>query len=394
MFYETPAYVEFIEEVTVTEPRTLRIPKGFQGSLVGDTEHKNAIVFLNAEFSNGQVILGAGNILVTVDPRILRRIERPQGFRDYQQSSTPAPQENGGYCMLCNQHYQSGSACPKDSVPLIAPKICEIDSATSKDGTVFAIRECVGRDKFAAVFKAESSSDKKSYAIKMAAGQSPVDDAERLGHLTKGYQLLKSANHPSIIKVVDCNLEANQPFFVMPYYDLQALSSACLTISIEDTLRTMRDVSEALIYLKEQKIEHVTQITSAQIFPGSSSSPAILFGLTRKEIVSHPNGTYSANGIISKDVSEYSLEGLTGKPLNEKSLVYNLGAITLRCLLHRPIFAGKNAVAQASQALSKPAPTFDGPEKLKELIASSLEKNPQLRPGLEEMNEGLKALCS
>lgn len=32
--------------------------------------------------------------------------------------------------------------------------------------------------------------------------------------------------------------------------------------------------------------------------------------------------------------------------------------------------------------------------KLKELIASSLEKNPQLKPGLEEMHEGLKALCS
>lgn len=213
MFYETKTYVEFTEEVTVTEPRTLRIPKGFQGSLVGDTEHKNAIVFLNAEFSNGQVIPGAANILVTVDPRILRRIERPQGFRDYQQQlSTPTPQQNGGYCMACSQTYKSGSTCPQDSVPLVAP-ICDIDYVTSKDGTVFTISECVGRDKFTAVYKAESNADKKSYAIKIAAGQSPVDDAERLGHLKRCYKLLKMANHPSIPKVIDCDLESNQPFF-------------------------------------------------------------------------------------------------------------------------------------------------------------------------------------
>jgi len=124
------------------------------------------------------------------------------------------------------------------------------------DSLTWSFGEKLGSGGFGNVYAATREADAGEYAVKFLADEA-CKDPVAAARFTREVKLQNGLSHPNIVSIVDAEVEASPPYFVMPRADRsvqQLIEEGGLTES--DCDRIFRSVLEAMVYAHENRTIH------------------------------------------------------------------------------------------------------------------------------------------
>jgi serine/threonine protein kinase len=112
----------------------------------------------------------------------------------------------------------------------------------------------IGSGGFGVVYRARRSGDAHVYALKRLAPQWEREP-ELVLRFKREIEIQASLDHPNIVPVVDYDLEADRPFFVMPYAQ-SSLAEELADLEEEDALGLFAEILDAVEYCHSHGIVH------------------------------------------------------------------------------------------------------------------------------------------
>lgn len=190
-------------------------------------------------------------------------------------------------------------------------------------------------------------------------------------------EILKRADHPSIVKFKDSGFEEGRPFIVMEYVSGHAIGSAPLPR--EELIRLFIKICHALDYLQSLGVIH-RDIKPSNIIISGGNPVIVDFGISHEISKSRVTVT----GSIIGTASYMAPEQVGGQDIGNTVDLYALGAVMYELLTGEPVFSGSNVAEIIYKIVSeKPAsPTeIDKtiPKSLESVIMRLLDKNPKQR---------------
>ena len=188
------------------------------------------------------------------------------------------------------------------------------------------------------------------------------------------YQVLRSLDHPRIIRVFDYGIDQLGPYYTMELLDGQDMRSAA-PVPYRDACLCLRDVATSLSLLHARRLVHRDLSPGNVRMTGDRRCKLLDFGaLTRfgrsEMIVGTPPGVPP--------------EALTHQPLDHRADLYALGALAYWVLTGRHAYPARRLADLPLLWLTPPPPpssVLPGiPKELDELVASLLSVDARVRP--------------
>jgi len=214
-------------------------------------------------------------------------------------------------------------------------------------------------------------------------------------------------NHPNVVKVLDFGVTAGgAPYMVMEVVDgkdLASIISEAGNISTTAALYIFTRVTSGLAEAHKQGIFH-RDVKSSNILVGELSS-------REPDVRIIDFGVASFNPVDSKTIQGVTLVGTpsymspdqaAGKPFDARCEVYSVGCALFESLTGSTPFYGDTALEiinkqtrEKAPRLSDIAPEIEFPERLEEIVAKCLEKNPDERyRTMTDLRNALHAVAS
>ena len=245
----------------------------------------------------------------------------------------------------------------------------------------YHIQEQLGRGGMATVFKARDPSLNRTVAIKVLAFLRADEPAfrERFG---REAQAIARLNHPNILQVFDVGEDKGFTYIVTEYVSggtlLDRLGSP---YNLEDTLRILRPLAEALDYAHASGIVH-RDIKPSNVLMNDDAEPVLAdFGLSvAMEQMYHVTAPQEAIG-----TPEYmSPEQAMGRDVDHRSDLYALGILCYQLLVGVVPFHANTAAATMMAHVHQPLPLSEGDDVdlqpgVKATLLKALAKNPDER---------------
>ncbi len=240
----------------------------------------------------------------------------------------------------------------------------------------------LGEGGMAAVYLAEDCRHERPVAIKVLNRErSAALGAERFEREIK---ILAHLRHPFILPLHDSGEAAGELYFVMPYIDGESLAARIErdgSVSLEETVRIVRQIADALDYAHAEGVVH------RDIKPGnillSRHGHALLadFGIARGALLPNPGMTLTEVGFTVGTTTYMSPEQAIGESdLDGRADIYSLACVVYEMISGQPPFTGSTPLAVVAKHISARAPSLAG--KSKDMTASAagavaraLEKN-------------------
>jgi len=200
----------------------------------------------------------------------------------------------------------------------------------------YHIKEMLGEGGMGAVYLAERDDLGNLVAIKILrdAWLSPA----RRERFAAEQRMLAQLNHPSIARLYDANtLEDGTPWFVMEYVDGIPLTDYCgkNSCSIEERLRLLRSVCEAVQYAHQQALIHRDLKPSNILVKRDGSVRLLDFGIA-KQIESYEVPVDQTRTMLRLMTPAYAApEQIRGEHVGIQTDVYALGVILYEILAER-----------------------------------------------------------
>lgn len=138
----------------------------------------------------------------------------------------------------------------------------------------WTLGEALGEGGQAHVYHATRPDDEKQYALKR------LKNKKRLDRFKKEIDALKKLQHPGIIEIVDYDIEAAKPYFVMPFFGRGNVERAgVLQWPIERRLEFFGKILDAMSRAHGAKIVH-RDVKPSNILVGDDGQPVVAdFGI-------------------------------------------------------------------------------------------------------------------
>lgn len=215
----------------------------------------------------------------------------------------------------------------------------------------------------------------------------------------KGLKILKSLDHPGIVKVIEDGELRGTPFMVIEYHESENLRECILhqnPILKEHSLTLVRQLADALSYLHSQGYLHMDLKPENMLIKPSVDLLLIDFDLT----IQHKGSRPVKMKVLPGTPTYLAPETLLHHVVDERSEVfaYGVAAYELLCS-HKPFEA--NSVTEYKRAVVDPRVKAypihehrkDISRKLEEIISKCLSKNPETRyPSMALVKRDLDAL--
>ena len=245
----------------------------------------------------------------------------------------------------------------------------------------------VGRGAMGAVFKARDPKIDRFVAIKtVLLHQAVVQEQQEFRR--RFFVEAKAAGrllHPGIVAVFDVgeDPETSDPYIVMEFIEgltlRELLASKGKKLSVEESLRIVQDLAEALDYAHSQGVVH-RDIKPANILITRDGQVKISdFGIAQLDLTQ-----MTLPGRVLGTPAYMSPEQLEGKQVDGRSDLFSLGAILYTSLTGYRPFQGNSATTVCYKVANHEPmqPTSlcaDLPHELDTVIARALAKNPAER---------------
>ncbi|MBX9687971.1 MAG: protein kinase [Candidatus Obscuribacterales bacterium] len=313
--------------------------------------------------------------------------------------------DSSKFCLACNRSFDGKiSHCPGDGtllipVPGVHPGHSKNEIIKSSDNQKWQLQELLSDGYLKSVFSAKRLSDGLEVVLKILQYRHR-DSNKAKRKIQKENSFAKNIEHPAAAKLLASGIHNELPFIVLERAYGKSIKELRNSISSKRTLEAAITVCDFLEYLQSKQL-CLPKLESADLYLSEQSGvPIKLVGFGPVEIIGHPNGTYSVNGILNGDFSCFAPEVLMGKPVNIEANIYSLASIVAGSLSRKEIFKG-SGMAQAIQILyDEPAefkslnPELKLPKSLEFLLKRCLSKKASERPSLAECKSEFSAARS
>ena len=258
----------------------------------------------------------------------------------------------------------------------------------------------LGRGGMAVVHRARDLRHGRDVAVKiMLPGVAESVGAERF---LREIETAARLQHPHIVPVFDSGDNGGELFFVMPLIEgesLRALLERETRLAVDEAVRLVREIADALDYAHEQGIVH-RDLKPENILMSRGHPLLADFGIARVLRDSNRTGL-TQDGMSLGTPSYMSPEQAAGESeLGPVSDVYALGCILFELLTGEPPFTGANWQAVLVRRVTNDAPRArtlrdDVPASLDDALARALERDPARRtPTARAFAESLAGMTS
>ncbi len=254
----------------------------------------------------------------------------------------------------------------------------------------------LGEGGFARVFLAKGEGEENEAALKILKEEFEEDERV-VGSFFRDPQVMKTLDHPNIIRILDVGAPAEKPFYLSMEYcaggDLRAMIQRTQKLPIGQTLCYASTLSEALSYCHRSNILH-RDIKASNILFRDEQTPLLSdFGSESPGEGSGENGApyVGSPPYLSPEVWEKN-------PYDEKSDLYSFGVLLYYALTGRLPFLAEEVEEYRRFHLSQvplPPSTWNPSisNELDSVVLALLEKDPRNRiPNADELRTTLDGI--
>ena len=293
-------------------------------------------------------------------------------------------------CTGCGKRYNVVSAvptrpvrCPKCDAELAAPediKKPDVDDVIEEElppGAVtigrYVIEKELSRGGMGVVYKARKRGTDEVVALKrmLAEKESLPQEVSRF---ERECAVISKLDHPNIVKVLDvCNV-SGEHFFAMEFIVGRTLLQVLLDgrPSVEESVRIIRDVADALAYAHAQGVYH-RDVKPANIMIEDETGRVVItdFGVA---VCYEQTMRLTRTGFAVGTPTYMAPETAAGAGIRDydpRSDVYSLGSVLFELLVGRPPFVADSPIDVLVRKINDPPPS---PRSLNPEVPQSLDR--------------------
>ncbi|NUP07597.1 MAG: protein kinase [Polyangiaceae bacterium] len=251
-------------------------------------------------------------------------------------------------------------------------------------GQRYEIRELAGSGAMGTVYRALDLEAKRAVAIKVLSALGPSD----IARFDREATVLSRLRHPNIVRYEGRGTTADgRPFLVLEWIDGETLGSRLGQVipTLEESVSLVRAIASALAHAHEHGVVHRDIKPDNVLLTGTGfDSPRVLdFGVARvQSTASDMTRTGTALGTPVYMAPE---QAKGRKDVDARADIYAVGCVLFECVTGQPPFEGDDVMGvlgkvlfEEPRRLSNLVPSV--PDKLDELTARLLDKDPTRRP--------------
>ena len=261
----------------------------------------------------------------------------------------------------------------------------------------YTIERELGRGGAAVVYLARDNRQERHVALKVLHKElAQAIGAQRFLREIKHSSAL---HHPHLLTILDSGESRGTLYYVMPYMadgSLRTRIAKEKQLPIDDSLRIMKDVGEALAYAHAQGIVHRDIKPDNVLFSGDHACLAD-FGIARA-MDSVSMDTLTSTGLVVGTPAYMSPEQASGeKTVDARSDQYSLACLLYEMITGLPPFIGATQQSVISQRFTQPPPSMrvhrpNVPDHVERAVKRALAVIPADRfPTVKEFVEALYA---
>jgi serine/threonine protein kinase len=257
----------------------------------------------------------------------------------------------------------------------------------------YHVHERIGAGGMGEVYRARDTKLGRDVAIKILPRHF-TSDPDRLARFEREARVLASLNHPNIGAIYGLEDADGVRALVLELVDGETLADRIARgpIAVKDTLKIVREITEALDAAHEKGIVH-RDLKPANIKITPDGAVKILdFGLAKAvsgnaataDLTQSPTVAVGGTreGVILGTAAYMSPEQARGKPVDKRTDIWAFGCVLYEMLTGRAAFAGET-LSDTIAAILEREPTWDAlpttPSSIKRLLTRCFEKDSQRR---------------
>ena len=235
------------------------------------------------------------------------------------------------------------------------------------------------------VFIAHDLTLARDVVVKVLAGDVSGVSTDRFLH---EIQLLARLQHPHVVPILSAGAVGERPFYTMPFVQGESLRTRLGRsgpMSIEQTLRILRETLDALAFAHAQGVIH-RDIKPDNILLSTGHAVVADFGIAKA--LSASGFATTAGMALGTPAYMAPEQALADAAADHRVDLYAVGALAFEMLTGAPPFAGTPQQMIAAHLTQTP-PTVassraDVPAEFSALVAQALSKEPKDRPASAE----------
>ncbi len=249
----------------------------------------------------------------------------------------------------------------------------------------YEIEKRVGRGGMGIVYRGRSE-DGKVVAVKVL-GNTFKDDPKLVERFVREFEAVRSIRHPNLVEGYHAGIEDGVYYYSMEFVDGESAKEFVRRekrYEIEEAVRIVRDVAEALVAIHEAGYVH-RDVKSSNILVDKEGRVKLSdLGLARDND-SDAGLTRFGTGLGSAEYA--SPEQLQDAArIDARTDIYSLGVTLFEMLAGRTPYMGVSPATIYSKKIREPIPDVsklrpEVPARLKDLVQSMMAKAPADRPG-------------
>ena len=249
----------------------------------------------------------------------------------------------------------------------------------------YAIESTVGHGGMATVYVAEDLKHRRKVAVKVLSPE--IATALGAERFLREIEIAAGLQHPHVVPLYDSGEADGLLYYVMPYIEGEALSDRLEregSLPIDDALRILRDVVDALAYAHARGVVH-RDIKPENVMFSGSHAVVLDFGVAKALREAVGSAELTTTGLALGTPAYMAPEQATAEPtVDHRADIYAVGILAYEMITGRPPFEGPTPQAILGAHLTKaPAPIEtlreEVPPAVAALIARCLEKSPEDR---------------
>src|SRR5947209_2657182 len=219
----------------------------------------------------------------------------------------------------------------------------------------YRITDRLGQGGMATVYRAYHPNLDRYVAIKVLHA-AYKEDSSFIARFRREAQIVAKLEHPNIVPVYDYSEYNGEPYLVMRYIEGETLKArlARAPLTLEETLRTMTAVSQALTYAHERGVLH-RDIKPSNILLERGTDPFLAdFGLAK--MTSAGESTLSQEMMLGTPqyISPEQAQGVSD--LDAGADIYSLGVVLYEVVVGRVPYTGDTPYAIVHDQIYTPLP--------------------------------------
>jgi serine/threonine protein kinase len=230
----------------------------------------------------------------------------------------------------------------------------------------YEIVALVGSGGMGHVYRGRDTRLDRTVAIKVLAAD-PAQQPHLRERFDREARAVSSLNHPHICTLHDVGHADGIDFLVMEFVDGETLAARLTRgpLPMADAIRVAVEAADALARAHAAGIVH-RDLKPANIMLTRAGVKLLDFGIASVPAIAESadaftrtrNAPLTQEGMILGTVQYMAPEQLEGKPLDARTDIFALGAVTYEMIAGRPAFDGQSQAALIAAILNAPPPSL------------------------------------